>query len=82
MAKQLRVRPSEIYDVEDEVTAWSLDRAIQTFGNALENRLHEVTSKTKNKAAADRKSTAELTKWLSSGDKTTTKGRFRDPMKM
>ncbi|WNT45022.1 tail assembly chaperone [Microbacterium phage PhunaPhoke] len=78
--KQLRTRPSELYGVDDELTAWSFDRAVQTFGTALENRLHEVTRKQKNQAAANRKAHQELDKWLTSADTKAVKGRFRDPM--
>lgn len=80
LAKQLKSRPSEIYGIDDELTAWSFDRAVQTFGGALENRLREVTKKTKTQAAADRKAHAELDKWLSSADTKAVPGRFRDPM--
>ncbi|QPX61871.1 tail assembly chaperone [Microbacterium phage DannyDe] len=78
--KQLRTRPSELYGVDDELTAWSFDRAVQTFGTALENRLHEVTRKQKNQAAANRKAHQELDKWLASADTKAVPGRFRDPM--
>jgi len=80
MAKQLRSRPSEIYAIEDELTAWSFDRAVQTFGSALENRLHQVTEKTKNQQSGQRKAQMELDKWLASADTKATPGRFRDPM--
>ena len=80
MGKQLRTRPSEIYGIEDELTAWSFDRAVQTFGGALEDALRTATKKTKNQAAADRKAHAELDKWLSSADTKAVPGRFRDPM--
>lgn len=84
MSKQLRKTPSELYriDPEDEVTCWAFDRAVQTFGNALENRLHEVSAATKGKQAAERKTQRELDKWLNSGDDKSTSGRFRDPMKL
>ena len=80
LGKQLKTRPSEIYGIEDELTAWSFDRAVQTFGSALENRLHEVTKKARNQAAASRKANQELDKWLASADTKAVPGRFRDPM--
>lgn len=80
MGKQLRTRPSEIYGIEDELTAWSFDRAVQTFGQALENQLQKVSEKSKNKTSGQRKAQQELDKWLSSADIAPAKGRFRDPM--
>lgn len=54
---------------------------MQTFGNALETKLHEVTEKTKNKASADRKAEQTLQSWLNSDNPAAiTPGRFRDPM--
>lgn len=80
MAKQLRSRPSEIYGISDELTAWSFDRAIQTFGGALEQRIQQISEKAKDKATAQRKAQLEVDKWMSSGDTKVVKGRFRDPM--
>lgn len=78
------VRPSQLYklDEEDEVTCWSFDRAVQTFGNALESKLQKVARDSKKQAEADRKVTRELDKWLSSADPKdqNVKGRYRDPM--
>jgi TPP-dependent 2-oxoacid decarboxylase len=81
MGKQLRTRPSEIYGIYDEVAAWSFDHAVQTFGNALESRLHSVTENEKNKSSADRRAQQEMQKWLNSDNPdVVTPGRFRDPM--
>lgn len=82
MGKQLRTRPSEIYGIDDELTAWCFDRAIQTFGQALENRLHEIGEKAKNRKQGQMKAHQEIQKWLSSGDTKAQRGqgRFRDPM--
>lgn len=80
LAKQLHKRPSELYGIDDELVAWSFDRAVQTFGVSLEEAIRVSTKKTKNQAAADRKAHQTLDKWLSSGDTKVTKGRFRDPM--
>lgn len=80
LGKQLRTRPSEIYAIEDEVTAWSFDRAVQTFGMALENKLSDVTEKAKNRKSGQQKAQNELMKWLSSADTKAAPGRFRDPM--
>jgi len=80
MGKSLQARPSEIYNIDDELTAWCFDRAIQTFGGALESRLQEVAEKAKNRKAAKVKVNQELDRWLSSADTKAATGRFRDPM--
>lgn len=80
MGKQLRTRPSEIYGIDDELAAWCFDRAIQTFGQALENRLHEIGEKSKNRKSGQMKVMQEIDKWLSSGDTKASRGRYRDPV--
>lgn len=82
LGKSLKTRPSEIYGIDDELVAWSFDRAVTTFGSALENKLHQVTEKTKNRTSGQRKAQQELDKWLASADTKDAPGRFRDPMKM
>jgi hypothetical protein len=77
--KTLRVRPSEFYKIEDELAAYSFDRAVNTFGQKLEARLQEVSSKAKNKSTADRKVQQEMTKWLFSDSPAQARGRFRSP---
>lgn len=81
MAKQLGIRPSELYEIDEEVTAWSFDRAVLTFGNALESKLQILARSAKKQKEAERKVDRELTKWLSSADDPNTKvRRFADPM--
>jgi hypothetical protein len=62
------------------LTAWSFDRAVQTFGTALEAAVKASTKKSKNQATADRKAHQTLDKWLSSADTKVAPGRYRDPM--
>jgi hypothetical protein len=80
VAKQLRLRPSELLKLDNEVEAWSFDRAVLTFGNALESKLQLIARGSKKQKEADRKVAAELAKWLNSADGSSTKGRFRDPV--
>lgn len=80
LGKTLKTRPSVLYALEDELTAWSFDRAVQTFGLALERAIQEATEKTKNKSSGKRKAQQTLDKWLSSADTKAVPGRFRDPM--
>jgi len=80
MAKQMGIRPSSLYNIEGELEQWCFDRAVQTFGNALESKLQLIAKASKNQKSADRKVNQEADKWLSSADapgKTT--GRFADP---
>lgn len=78
LSKQMGIRPSELLAVDDDYVAYCLDRAVQTFGNALENRLHEISSKAKNKKTSEQKMAIELDRWLNS-DSPNAPGRFRDP---
>lgn len=64
-------RPSEIYDVEDAFEAFCFDRAVITFGLAVEHALHGVEGK--NAKEIERKQARELDKWLGR------KQQFRDP---
>ena len=71
-----------MYMIREELTAWAFDRAVTTFGNALESRLQEVAKSAKKQKVAEQRQNSELMKWLSSNDPegTVAKGRFRDPM--
>lgn len=81
MAKQMGIRPSSLYYIQGELEQWSFDRAVQTFGNALESKLQLLARDSKNQKTADRKTQRELDKWLSSADKPGEKaGRFADPV--
>lgn len=81
MSKFLNKAPSDIYHLDDEVEAWSFDRAVLTFGTALENKLQLVARNAKKQKEADQKVNRELQKWLSCmDDPLAVKGRFRDPM--
>lgn len=89
MAKQLGTRPSELYDLEDPLTAYCFDNAVQLFGISLENKLAEIDNKasSSNKKgagkAAQRKKTMELQKWLySDSPEGAPAGQFRDPAQM
>lgn len=73
--------PSDIYGIKPKLTAYCFDRAVYTFGTALEARLRTVAETQKTQKAAERKALMELQKWLSSADtETKPAGRFRDPL--
>lgn len=77
MSKTLQTRPSQIYFIHDEVTAWCFDRAVMAFGTAVDADVDEAIHKSKNTNAAKANAQRTLRKWLSKkGD---TRGMFRDP---
>ena len=82
MSKQMGIRPSDLYQIEDEVVAWSFDRSVYTFGNALESKLQKVSRDAKGQQEAERRVLREADRWLSSADDPSEKrrGHFADPM--
>lgn len=60
----MRQRPSDIYFINDELAAWSFDRAVVTFGLAVEAAIDKATSKAKTMEESRRKAQRELEKWL------------------
>jgi hypothetical protein len=68
--------------VKDGLLSWQINRAVATFGRALEEKLHQVSSKASKQRDAERKMKQTLDKWMSSADPTDapSKGRYRDPM--
>lgn len=66
--------------MDDELVAFCFDRAVLTFGNALENKLQEVAKNSKKQKEAERRTAIMFQKWISSGDSKTARGRFADPM--
>lgn len=76
LAKTLGNRPSEIYFITDELAAWSFDRAVTTFGLAVEAAIEKATLKCKTTDEANRKAKRELDKWLREPDEGP---KFRDP---
>lgn len=80
LAKTWRTRPSELIAVEDELAKFCLDRAVATFGLALENELNSVHFKDdKDGKKAERKRAQILRKWLPETMKASTGTGFRDP---
>jgi len=78
------MRPADVYHIDEEVVAWSFDRAVLTFGNALESKLQLLARNAKKQSEADTKIQREMDRWLSSADdpNVRTKGRFADPAGM
>ena len=75
MSKTYHSRPSELYGIQHPVQAFFFDRAVFTFGSAIENDLKESTRKAKKQEQADRIRDRVMAKWLGP----TTPGVYRDP---
>lgn len=64
LSKTYRCRPSEIYSLEDEVTAYYFDKAVAHFGVAVDSDLENASENAKNKQQATTRRTMVLHKWL------------------
>lgn len=63
MAREMRIRPSELLGLEaDTLTSFCFDRAVTAFGEALLAELKGVEAKTKKEAESKQKNI--LRKWL------------------
>lgn len=78
LAKTLKCRPSEVYHIHEEFTAYCFDNAVTTWGLTVEQAVKEKTEKAKNQNSAKRQAQQVMDKYLNSDGQT--KGRFRDPM--
>lgn len=64
LAKAYQQRPSEIYGVHDEVTAWCFDRAVWLFGSELDAELRNAAEGAKNERMAAGRQARVIAKWL------------------
>lgn len=74
LAQAYHSRPSEIYAIKDEVTAWSFDRAVYLFGSQLEAELKIAAKGAKSDTQANGRRQRVLSKWLGG------KQAFKDPV--
>lgn len=74
MAKTWKTKPSEILRIQDELHAYFLDRAVTTFGMAVEAELDEASANAKDSKKATQARKRIMDKWL---DITPS---YRDPM--
>lgn len=74
LAKQMGVRPSELYDVDDPLARYCFDRAVITFGSVLEGEISKV--KGRNEHDTEFKRQRVINKFLGVQQK------FRDPASM
>lgn len=73
LAKAYMTRPSEIYGIRDEVTAYSFDKAVYMFGSNLDAELKKAGKDAKSDAQANGRRQRVLAKWLGG------KQQFKDP---
>jgi hypothetical protein len=73
LSKAYRTRPSDLYGITDEVTAWCFDRAVWVFGSTLESELSEAQHSSKKPQQAMFKQMQVLKAW-GLGEM-----KFRDP---
>lgn len=76
-----RCRPSELLAIEDEIAAYSFDRAVMLFGTALENELEEAVAgidKDPHGLKAEQARKRILKKWIPEASSETTP-QYRDP---
>lgn len=75
--------PSELYRIDDDLSAYFFNRAIATFGLAVEAEIEKATRTAKSDKEAQNKARLILHKWLSSPEDLQPKSspqKFRDPM--
>lgn len=73
LSQAYRALPSEVYRVEDEVTAWCFDRAVWLFGSSVEAELNEAVRGSKKPQQAIFRQMQVLQRWGLG------KMQFRDP---
>ena len=77
LAKEWRVRPSELLDIDDPVDAFRFDRAVHIFGSALQAELEAVEGKTKQ--VRESKQRSIIQRWIPEATGTKQAKRFKDP---
>lgn len=82
MSQSLRTRPSDLYGIHDELLAYFFDRAVYTFGTAVEADVREASEGSKDNAQAKRKAMLRLNVWLTDPEPEVQSApkKFRDPM--
>jgi hypothetical protein len=78
----MTTRPSTLYDVRPAYVAWCFDRAVETFGKAMEDAMRAAAEGAKNDKSAKAAAERVGSRWLASAEtgEAAIRGRFRDPM--
>lgn len=80
MSRTYRTRPSELYGITDDFRAWSFDRAVAHFGQAVEDEMEQASRTAKDQKGAQRKAELVLERWLRDPTPASQQvKRFRDP---
>ena len=74
LSRAWRVRPSELYGIEEPLARLNFDRAVNYFGSSVEAEMHQAAEKAKTNKAARQKAQQVLNRYISTGQ-----GQFRDP---
>jgi hypothetical protein len=77
VSQKLRIRPSQLCGIHDDLEAWAFDRAAWFLAAEIEHDLEQI--KGKNEKAVAQRREQRLHKWLGGADDTP-KGRFREPI--
>ena len=64
LSKTWGIPPSELLCIEDPLVGYYLNRAVASYGLALENDIETSTRNAKTQSQADRKAALTLKKWL------------------
>jgi hypothetical protein len=75
MARDLRCRPSDLYDIRGSHRRYCFDSAVWTFGSALSAELEGAKGKTEQQQEMNR--LRILRRWIP--EMNDAKGQFRDP---
>lgn len=79
LARTWKVRPSELADISDSLTAFYFDRAVATFGTEVERAMDNASANAKNKKESERRRAMALARYMKTEDGRHAPGTFRDP---
>ncbi len=78
-SQKMRCRPSDLLRLSDGVLAYYFDRAVWTFGSAIQSEMDEAERKSKSSKSLPARQRMILNKWVPPPGGATAKGRFKDP---
>jgi hypothetical protein len=76
MSQSLNTTPASLLGIDNRIKFFCFNRAIWTFGSALDQQLEEVANKAKKPGSAKAKQSLILSQWLWEPG---AKGLFKDP---
>ncbi len=69
LSKSYRQTPSEIYGINEQPAAFYFNRAVATFGAALENAMAEAENRAKSDRQKEMAKAMVMKRWLREGNK-------------